>query len=143
MNDLSNKKMKILVVDDDDQNRDILRLRLEQAGYEVAEAVDGEEGLQKAVHGDFSLVIMDGMMPRKDGWQSCKTLKQHAATARLPVILLTARLQAIDEMRGWESGADEYLTKPVDAPVLIETVRRLLEVSAPQEEDRHVSDKNS
>lgn len=107
-------KAKILVVDDDAVNRDILKTRLEASGYEVFEAADGEQGINSAIKLLPDVVIMDLMMPKMDGWLACRVLKSNAKTARIPVIMLTARNQGMEELRGWESGADEYLTKPCD-----------------------------
>ena len=122
--------MKILIVDDDPQNRDILRTRLEQAGHEVSEADNGESGYAAALEGDFDLFILDVMMPKKDGWEICKSLKAHTKTQGRPVIVLTARIQPIDELRSFESGADEYLTKPVDHKQLLDSIDRLAQKGA-------------
>ena len=107
-------QMKILIVDDDPQNRDILKTRLELAGYEVAEASNGDEGVKLAGEERMDLIILDIMMPKKDGWQVCKELRGNAKTKEVPVIALTAKTQPIDEMRSWESGVDEYFQKPVE-----------------------------
>lgn len=118
--------MKILIVDDDFQNRDILRARLEQAGYEVGEATNGEEGLESAFKYKYDLILLDIMMPKKDGWEVCKSIKAHPKTKDIPIVVLTARSQNIDELRSWESGANDYLTKPVDPVRLLEVVEQLL-----------------
>jgi DNA-binding response OmpR family regulator len=118
--------MKILIVDDDANNRDILKTHLIISGYTVEEASNGQEGADAAANGSFDLVILDLMMPKKDGWQVCKLLKSSEKTKNVPIILLTARTQPIDELRGWESGADAYLAKPVDYTALLETVKNLL-----------------
>ena len=116
--------MKILIVDDDPINRDILKTRLEQAGFEVFEAENGEQGIESAFKQDFSLVVLDVMMPKKDGWEVCKSLKAHPKTKGVPVIVLTAKSMPIDELRTWESGADECLQKPVDHARFIELVKK-------------------
>ena len=118
--------MKILIIDDDPQNREILHIRLEQAGYEVIEAVDGEEGLQQAVKSSAELILLDIMMPKKDGWQVCKELRGNAKTKEVPIIALTAKTQPIDEMRSWESGVNEYFQKPVDPAKLLACVEKLI-----------------
>lgn len=118
--------MRILIIDDDAQNREIVRTRLEQKGYEVLESVNGEEGLALAVKEKFDLIVLDVMMPKKDGWQVCKTIKSHPRIKDIPVVILTARSQGIDELRSWECGADEYLAKPVDHLQLLETIKKLL-----------------
>ena len=117
--------MKILIVDDDNQNREILRLRLENAGFEVTEAVDGDKGVEAAINTPFDAIILDVMMPRRDGWDVCKTLKANPRTKNVPVVMLTARAKDIDQLRGFESGADEYLTKPVDHQDLLRLLVRL------------------
>lgn len=118
--------MKILMIDDDPQNREIVRIRLEQAGCQVSEAVNGEEGLQLAAKEKYDLILLDVMMPKKDGWQVCKMIKTHPKIKDVPVVILTARIQGIDELRSWECGADDYLTKPVDPVQLLRTIEKLL-----------------
>ena len=117
--------MKILIVDDDFQNRDILKTRLAQAGYETAEAVNGDEGIAFALKENFDLILLDVMMPKKDGWQVCKSLKSHPRTKGIPVIVITALASGIDELRTWESGADDYVQKPVNHEELIGLVKKL------------------
>lgn len=117
---------RILVVDDDAVNRDIVRTRLEAAGYEVSEAANGEEGVSLAQELVPDLIILDVMMPKVDGLLACRILKSNAGTRNVPVLMLTARNQQLEELRGWESGADEYLTKPCDHKQLLDTVARLL-----------------
>ncbi|MDE2140921.1 MAG: response regulator [Elusimicrobia bacterium] len=117
---------KILIVDDSEANRDILKLRLEHAGYEVLSAVDGEEGLKMVALHAPDLVILDVMMPKVDGWLACRCLKGDPKTKAIPVIMLTARTQETDELRGWECGAEEYLTKPCDTARLLAAVGGLL-----------------
>lgn len=103
---------KILLADDDAANRDILRTRLERAGYAVVEAADGEACLAAAAAAAPDLVLLDVMMPRLDGWQVCRRLKGAEDTRHIPVLMLTALGRDVDELRGWESGADGYLAKP-------------------------------
>lgn len=117
---------RILIVDDDAANRDIIRTRLEAAGYEVAEAANGEEGVKSAAAWPPDLVIMDVMMPKVDGRLACRILKSDPRTNSIPVVMLTARSQQMDELRGWESGADEYLTKPCDHRKLLELISGFL-----------------
>lgn len=119
--------MKILIIDDDADVRDIFHARLEQAGYEVLEAENGEEGFQTALQGGIDLILLDIMMPKKDGWQVCKAVKSHPKMKNIPVIILTAKNQEIEELRSWESGVDEFLPKPVDHQVLLETIKKLLD----------------
>lgn len=112
----------ILVVDDDLENRDILRTRLELSGYQVAEASNGVEGVAAAQNNPPDLIILDAMMPKMDGWKVCRTLKSASQTKQIPIIMLTARSQQIEELQGWESGADEYLMKPCDHSTLLEKI---------------------
>lgn len=117
---------KILVIDDDNCNRDILKTRLEQVGYEVLEAPNGEEGVRVAQNLLPDLILLDVMMPKVDGWLACRILKSNVGTKHIPVVMLTARSQQIEELRGWESGADEYLAKPCDHQLLLAAVSQLL-----------------
>ena len=115
---------KVLIVDDDAVNRDILRTRLEAAGYEVAAVSNGEECVNVVPGLMPDLVILDVMMPKVDGLLACRILKSSERTKGIPVVMLTARGGQMEEMRGWESGADEYLVKPCDHRQLLETVAR-------------------
>lgn len=117
---------KILVVDDDAFSRDVLKTRLEQAGHQVAEAANGDEGVRLAQSELPDLVVMDVMMPKLDGWLACRLLKSDAGTRHIPVVLLTARSLRVEELRGWEAGADAYLSKPCEHGLILETVSRLL-----------------
>ena len=117
---------KILIVDDDVTNRDILTTRLESAGYEIAEAVNGEEGVNLAQQMPPDLIILDVMMPKVDGLLACRILKANDKTRSIPIVMLTARSQQMEELRGWESGADEYLTKPCDHQRLLAVVAQFL-----------------
>ena len=117
---------RILIVDDDVTNRDILRTRLESAGYEIAEAVNGEEGVNLAQQMPPDLIILDVMMPKVDGLLACRILKANDKTRSIPIVMLTARSQQMEELRGWESGADEYLTKPCDHQRLLAVVAQFL-----------------
>ena len=117
---------KILIIDDDPSNRDILHARLEAAGHEVAEAVNGEEGLRLLDTGAPDLVFLDVMMPRVDGWQVCRQIKADPKTKAVPVVMLTALGQEIDQLRGYESGADDYLAKPWNVEQLAATLAKLL-----------------
>ena len=117
---------RILIIDDDAENRDLLRARLEQAGHEVSEAKDGSEGLDTFNANPPDLLLLDVMMPRTDGWHVCRSLKADPKTRNIPIVMLTALTQEIQELRGYESGANEYLTKPWDPRQLLDTVDRLL-----------------
>ena len=114
----------ILLIDDDPENRDILKTRLEQAGYQVMEAQNGEEGLALSVSCKPDLIFLDVMMPKMDGWQVCRSLKANPATSQVPIVMLTACSKQVEELRGYESGANEYLMKPWDHNRLLEVVRK-------------------
>jgi len=128
--------VKILIVDDDLENREIIKLRLEQAGFEIQEASNGEEGVAMALKNTPDMIVLDVMMPKMDGWQVCRKLKLNVQTKNIPIIMLTARNQKIEELRGWESGANEYLTKPCDPKVLLEKIGSLLPKTKPLDPPR-------
>jgi len=125
---------RILIIDDDPSNREILRARLEPAGHEVTEAADGEKGLQLVETTMPDLVLLDVMMPRMDGWQVCRQIKNNPKTKAIPVVMLTALGQQIDQLRGWESGANEYLGKPWDPKALMEILERWCPATKGQKE---------
>jgi DNA-binding response OmpR family regulator len=116
----------ILVVEDDDDIRALVVHRLERSGYETATAVDGEAGLRLALGRPPALCIFDVMMPRLDGYELTRRLRAHEATRRIPVILLTARVQEGDVARGFEAGADDYIRKPFSPDELRARVQAIL-----------------
>ena len=116
---------RVLVVDDDDVIRQLITVNLELEGFEVATAVDGQDCLDKVKHVAPSVITLDVMMPRLDGWQTASRLRDDAETADIKVVLLSARAQEADLRRGDRIGVDAYLTKPFDPDELIATVRRL------------------
>lgn len=126
----------ILVVDDVEDNRAVLRDRLESQGYRVALAADGEEALRAVAAAPPDLILLDVMMPRLDGIETVKALKADAATRSIPVILLTSKSDVRDVIAGLEAGADEYLTKPIDHASLVARVRAMLRLKALQDELR-------
>lgn len=117
---------RILVVDDQPDIRLMCRVNLALEGYEVLEATDGEMGLRMIREIKPDLVLLDVMMPLVDGWQVLDEVKADPETAPIPVILLTARVQREDEIRGWASGAADYLPKPFNPSTLTEVVNRTL-----------------
>lgn len=114
---------KILIVDDEEQIRNILRMYLVRDGYEVSEAEDGEKGMKLFYEKPFDLVILDVMLPKKDGWSILREIKKYTET---PVIMLTARDDSEDEVFGFEMGADDYITKPFNNKVLLARIKALL-----------------
>src|SRR5688572_28836377 len=119
----------ILIIDDDPTTLGLLRTRLQNAGHQVKEAKDGEEGLQMAEKGRPDLVFLDVRMPKVDGWQVCKQLKSNPITSQCPVIILTGCSQDVQELYGLQCGADEYITKPWDARQLLDITAKLLKQS--------------
>src|SRR5208283_1407273 len=121
---------RILIVDDNENNRAILAARLGTQGYSTTEACDGAEALE-AVRGEApDLILLDVTMPRMDGLEACRRLKSDASLGFVPVILVTAKADTKDVVAGLEAGADEYLTKPVDQGALVSRVRSMLRVKA-------------
>lgn len=117
---------KILLVEDNEMNRDMLSRRLERRGYEIAIAVDGRQGVEMATAGSYDLVLMDMSLPEVDGWEATRQIRAAAATKTLPVIALTAHAMAGDREKAIEAGADDYDTKPVDLTRLLEKIETLL-----------------
>jgi class 3 adenylate cyclase len=119
---------RILVVDDVAENREILQMRLESQGYEVATAVDGEDGLAKIASTSPDVILLDVMMPRLDGFEVCRRLRADQAAPFVPIILLTARAETKDLVEGLDAGADDYLFKPVEHATLVARVRAMLRI---------------
>jgi DNA-binding response OmpR family regulator len=115
----------VLCADDDADIRALLTIRLERAGFRVAQAADGEQALSLARELSPDVLVLDVMMPRLSGTEVLLALRDDEATAAIPVVLLSARAQEADVERGLEAGADAYLAKPFQAPELIEVVGRL------------------
>ena len=119
----------ILIVDDDPEIRQVLRIGLTQAGFETQEAGDGAEGLAKATSGRFDLVILDIGLPRMDGLEVCRVLRQTHAT---PILFLTARDDEIDRVLGFELGGDDYVTKPFSPRELAARVKAIVKRTGAQ-----------
>ena len=103
---------KILIVDDEEVIRKFLRIHLDKLGYEVMEAADGEQAIEQLGKDDFDLLICDILMPKKDGWEVIKEAKSNPKTKNLPVIILTAKNEDSDMFKGYDLGANYYMTKP-------------------------------
>jgi two-component system alkaline phosphatase synthesis response regulator PhoP len=119
-------KGRILVVDDEIYIVHILDFSLGMEGYEVLTALDGEQALEKARAEKPDLIVLDIMMPKLDGYETCKILKGDPATRDIPVILLSAKGRNIDQKIGFEVGADDYITKPFSPRKLVERINGIL-----------------
>jgi CheY-like chemotaxis protein len=119
---------KILLVEDNEMNRDMLSRRLVRKGYPVLIAVDGEQALQIAGSESPDLILMDMSLPVMDGWESTRRLKADPATRAIPIIALTAHAMAGDREKALEAGANDYDTKPIDLPRLLSKMEALLSV---------------
>jgi two-component system cell cycle response regulator DivK len=117
---------RILLVEDQEMNRDMLSRRLKKRGYEIDIAVDGAEGIEKARSGSPDLILMDMSLPVIDGWEATRTLKADAATSSIPVIALTAHAMSTDREKALAAGCDGYETKPVELPRLLEAIEKIL-----------------
>src|SRR6516165_3228176 len=124
----------ILVVDDNETNRDILATRLEAHGYQTLQAADGEEALRGVTQHRPDVVLLDVMMPNLDGLEACRRLKSDRTVAFTPVILVTAKAATQDIVAGLDAGADEYLTKPIDQAALVARVRSALRMKSLHEQ---------
>ncbi|HZT51470.1 MAG TPA: response regulator [Stellaceae bacterium] len=120
----------ILIVDDNEVNRDILATRLDAHGYRLLQAADGEEALAVAREHHPDLLLLDVMMPKLDGIEVCRRLKADAKMPFTPIILVTAKSETKDIVAGLDAGADEYLTKPIDQGALVARVRSVLRLKA-------------
>ena len=105
-------RKKILIVDDEAHIVELVRVCLEDTEYDIIEAYDGEEALEKARAEQPHLILLDIMLPKKDGYEVCRELKTDEATGNIPVVMLTAKGQEVDKVKGFQSGADSYMTKP-------------------------------
>ena len=117
----------ILVVDDEERIRQLLRMYLEKEGYRVDEAEDGDIAIQKAIDQDFDLILLDLMLPGTDGIEVCVKLRQHKAT---PIIMLTAKGEESNRVQGFEAGADDYVVKPFSPREVIYRVKAILKRSS-------------
>lgn len=118
------EKMKILVVDDESRMRKLVRDFLEREGFQVLEAGDGMEAMDIFYENrDIALMILDVMMPKMDGWQVCREVRQ---SSKVPIIMLTARGEERDELQGFSLGVDEYISKPFSPKILVARVEAIL-----------------
>ena len=118
---------KILIIDDEPQLVDMIKIRLESNNFGVIAAYDGQEGLEKARKEKPDLIILDLMLPKIDGYKVCRMLKFDNEYKNIPIILVTSRSQESDKKMGEEVGADAYITKPFEPQVLLKSIKKLLE----------------
>jgi two-component system phosphate regulon response regulator PhoB len=133
-------KERILVVDDEPDMLELIEVNLAAAGYEVFTSANGKDGLQTARQTPPELIVLDLMLPELDGLEVCKSLRRDAATAAIPILMLTARVAEIDRVLGLELGADDYVTKPFSTRELVLRVKNLLRRKGSQENgsDDHI-----
>ena len=117
---------RILLVEDNEMNRDMLSRRLDRRGYQVLMAVDGQQGVDMAAAEVPDLILMDMSLPILDGWEATRQLKAAPATRAIPIIALTAHAMSGDREKALEAGADDYDTKPIELPRLLEKIQSLL-----------------
>lgn len=117
---------RILLVEDNEMNQDMLRRRLERRGHEVLIAPDGEVGVQLGREAMPDLILMDISLPVLDGWEATRRLKGDPATAGIPILALTAHALTTDREKCFEAGANDYDTKPIDFPRLLDKIARLI-----------------
>ena len=118
---------RVLLVEDQEDNRVLARKLLERAGFQVTEAVNGREALEQAAALKPDLILLDISLPEVDGHTVARTLRATPALKHLLVVALTAHAMAGDQAKALEAGCDEFMTKPIDVPSFIPTIRRLLE----------------
>jgi two-component system, cell cycle response regulator DivK len=117
---------RILLVEDNEMNRDMLSRRLSRKGYEVVVAVNGQEGVERARSEAPDLILMDMSLPVKDGWTATREIKADTATAAIPIIALTAHAMSGDREKALEAGCDDYDTKPIELTRLLEKIEARL-----------------
>ncbi|MGB3565137.1 MAG: response regulator [Thermoanaerobaculia bacterium] len=117
---------KILLIEDNEMNRDMLSRRLTRKGFEIAIAEDGERGVEMAQSESPSLILMDISLPVMDGYEATRQIKVNPDTRSIPIIALTAHAMSGDREKCLEAGCDEYETKPVDLPRLLEKIEKLV-----------------
>ncbi|MCE2950815.1 MAG: response regulator [Alphaproteobacteria bacterium] len=117
---------RILLVEDNEMNRDMLSRRLSKKGFDLIIAVDGEEGIEKAKSELPDLILMDMSLPKVDGWQATRTLKAKQETQAIPIIALTAHAMAEDKDKAMEAGCDDFDTKPIEMDRLLGKISALI-----------------
>ena len=128
----------ILIVEDDGNIRELLRLYLEREGYEITEAANGEEGVELWRKINPDMILLDVMMPIMDGWQVCKIIRKES---KVPIIIMTAKGETFDKVNGLEMGADDYIVKPLEMREVIARVRAIFRRLAPEDSGKISFDK--
>ena len=123
---------RLLLVEDNEMNRDMLTRRLKRKGFEIDAAGDGEQALVMIQKSMPDLVLMDMNLPIKNGWITCQEIRANPNTEKLPVIALTAHAMAEDKQKALDAGCDDYTTKPIDFPLLLEKIDALLTLNKKQ-----------
>jgi DNA-binding response OmpR family regulator len=123
---VSRTRAKVLVAEDSPLIRDAIRRELSRAGFEVTVAEDGEQALELARHTQFDAVSSDVMMPKMDGYELVRALRQEPRYRQIPIVMVTSKDARIDAMKGYDAGADAYLAKPAEADELVRTLDALL-----------------
>ena len=118
--DETSAKKKVLVIEDEKRISKVLEVNLLMAGYLCDTAFDGEEGLEKALTGNFDLILLDIMLPKRDGFSVCREIRKKLST---PIIMVTAKEEEIDKVMGLDLGADDYVTKPFSVKVLLARIK--------------------
>lgn len=121
---------KILIIEDNEENWDMLSRRLQRRGYDVVGATDGRQGIEKAASERPDIILMDMNLPVLDGWEATRAIKAQPHTAGIPIIALTAHAMSGDREKALEAGCDDYHTKPVELPKLLEQIEALLKAAA-------------
>jgi two-component system, cell cycle response regulator DivK len=121
---MTENQIRILIVEDNADNRTLIKDVLDAMNYEVVEAVDGVEGVEKALSSNPSLILMDLSLPHKDGWEATRELKTHASMKSVPIIALTAHAMVGDKERAIEAGCDDYISKPINLAELNEKIKK-------------------
>lgn len=119
----------ILIVEDNELNRDMLTRRLERKGYRVSSVGDGQQALESIATNCPDIVLMDMDLPVLDGWSTCGELRKNESTAALPVIALTAHAMSDDKQKALNAGCNDYTTKPIDFPLLLEKIETLTQAN--------------
>ncbi|MEG1886936.1 MAG: response regulator transcription factor [Oscillospiraceae bacterium] len=127
---------KILIVDDDTNICELLRLYLEKDGFQTIVSNDGEDAVKKAESSNPDLILLDIMLPKLDGWQVCREVRKKS---KVPIIMLTAKGETFDKILGLELGADDYVSKPFDTKEIVARVKAVLRRSFPEETEKIVS----